>query len=232
MNISIVHILGLTQLAVFWYWGDMALKYDKNLKRYTLNTLLIVLLIWFGLTSYFAIKGDYLKNTYYFSTILGLLIPLLIVFMFSLWDDFKELFKALAFVVPFKSLVGFQALRILSIGTIIKYYQGQFPLHFFILGSLPDFIFSLSALYLFFDFKKGGHPSKKFALWNILGMIAFLGAGISMYFSVPSLLQLTDTGTNATLAFNFPMALAPTFTVPLFMMGNMLGILSVKMRIK
>ncbi|RLA63840.1 MAG: hypothetical protein DRQ88_11940 [Epsilonproteobacteria bacterium] len=232
MEFSIVYILAITQLVVFWSWGDIALKYDKNLKRYTLSTLLGALFIWLGLSSYFSIKGDFLRNSYYFSTLIGLMIPLLIIYFVSLWDDFQELFKAMAFVVPFRYLVGFQALRILSLGTIIKYYQGQLPLHFFILGSLPDFFFSLSALYLFFYYRGGGHPTKKFIQWNIIGIIAFTGAGVSMYFSIPSLLQITDTGPNSTLIFNFPMVLAPTFTVPLFIMGNMLGILSVKMRIK
>jgi len=232
LEFSIVHILAITQLVIFWYWCDTALKYDKKLKRYTIIVLIFSLLIWLGLSSYFAIKGDYLKNTQRFSTLIGLLIPLLFIFLFSLWDDFQELFKALAFTTPFKALVGFQALRILSIGTIIKYYQGQLPLHFFILGIIPDFLFSITALYLLIDFSRGGRPSKKFALWNIFGIIAFTGAGMSMYFSVPSLLQITETAPSSSLVFDFPMALAPTFTVPLFIMGNLLGILSVKMRVK
>jgi hypothetical protein len=210
----------------------MALKYDKKLGRYTLNTVLASLFIWFGVSTYFSIKGDYLINTHRFSTLLGLMVPLLIISFFALWDSFQKLFKVMAFVVPFKALVGFQALRILSIGTIIKYYQGMFPLHFFILGSIPDFLFSLTAIYLFFKYSRGGHPTRKFAMWNIIGMLVFTGAGISMYFSVPSILQITNTGPNSLLAFNFPMALAPTFTVPLFIMGNMLGVLSVKMRMR
>ena len=37
-------------------------------------------------------------------------------------------------------------LRLLAIGTVIKYIQGQLPLHFVILGSVPDLLFAASAV--------------------------------------------------------------------------------------
>ena len=45
-------------------------------------------------------------------------------------------------------MVAFHVLRILAVGTVIKYMQGQLPLHFVILGSTPDLMFALSAVVL------------------------------------------------------------------------------------
>ena len=57
--------------------------------------------------------------------------------------------------------------------------------------------------------------------WHLLGFSVFLGPGISMFFSVPSPLRIYHMKPDTTIVFQFPMVLAPNFTVPLFMIAHL-----------
>ena len=56
--------------------------------------------------------------------------------------------------------------------------------------------------------------------WHFVGAFVFVGAGLSMFFSVPSLLRIYHEKPDASLVFQFPMLLAPNFTVPLFVLAH------------
>lgn len=115
----------------------------------------------------------------------------------------------------------FHILRLLAIGTILKYLQGQLPLHFLILGSVPDFLFAVSAVAVSLQ----ASPGQSFLiLWHLVGLTLFFGPGISMFFSVPSPLRLYRSKPDTSLVFQFPMLLAPNFTVPLFMLAHSLAL--------
>jgi hypothetical protein len=47
-----------------------------------------------------------------------------------------------------------------------------------------------------------------------------MGAGVSMFFSVPSPLRMYRRQPDTSIVFTFPMVLAPNFTVPLFMLAH------------
>ena len=61
-------------------------------------------------------------------------------------------------------------------------------------------------------------------VWHIVGITVFMGAGISMFFSVPSPLRITHSQPDTAIVFQFPMALAPNFTVPLFMLAHLFAL--------
>lgn len=61
-------------------------------------------------------------------------------------------------------------------------------------------------------------------VWHIVGFSLFLGAGISMFFSVPSPIRIYHTQPDTSLVFRFPMLLAPNFTVPLFMLAHLFAL--------
>ena len=111
-------------------------------------------------------------------------------------------------------------LRLLAIGTVIKYLQGQLPLHFVIFGSLPDFLFAVSAVVVTILAAYGPLGQGLLVVWHSVGFSLFLGAGISMFFSVPSPFRIYHGEPDASIVFRFPMLLAPNFTVPLFMLAH------------
>ena len=60
--------------------------------------------------------------------------------------------------------------------------------------------------------------------WHIVGFLVFFGAGISMFFSVPSLFRIYHDKPDTSLVFQFPMVLAPNFTVPLFALAHVFAL--------
>ena len=92
-----------------------------------------------------------------------------------------------------------------------------------LLGALPDFLFAASAV-LLVVLGAGCVPHSFLVGWHLVGFSLFLGAGISMFFSVPSPLRIYHSKPDASLVFKFPMALAPNFTVPLFMIAHLFAL--------
>ena len=60
--------------------------------------------------------------------------------------------------------------------------------------------------------------------WHLVGFALFTGAGVSMFFSVPSPLRIYHGKPDASIVFQFPMVLAPNFTVPLFMHAHLIAL--------
>ena len=98
--------------------------------------------------------------------------------------------------------------------------QGELPLHFVILGAVPDFLFAVSAIVVT-TFEATALLSTDFLIaWHLVGFIVFFGPGVSMCFSVPSLLRIYHDKPDTSIVFQFPMVLAPNFTVPLFALAH------------
>ncbi len=66
----------------------------------------------------------------------------------------------------------------------------------------------------------GGPRARSHSQLRYCGFLVFFGAGISMFFSVPSPFRIHHGVPDASIAFRFPMFLAPNFTVPLFMLAH------------
>ena len=88
------------------------------------------------------------------------------------------------------------------------------------LGSSSDYLFGVSAVVLTSLATQGPLDQKLLLMWHNIGFVLFAGAGISMFFSVPSPLRLFQNKPDASIVFQFPMLLAPNFTVPLFMLAH------------
>ena len=116
-------------------------------------------------------------------------------------------------------------LRLLSIGTVIKYIQRQLPLHFVVFGSAPDFLFATSAVVVTVLETTAPLGPEFLIAWHVVGFFVFFGAGISMFFSVPSPFRIYHDEPDASLAFQFPMLLAPNFTVPLFALAHVFALI-------
>ena len=126
--------------------------------------------------------------------------------------------------IPDVQLISIHILRILAVGTVIKYLHGELPLHFVIFGSLPDLFFGISAVVVVILAANGSVGHDFLVIWHLLGFSAFMGAGISMFFSVPSPLHIFHSEPDASIVFQFPMLLAPNFTVPLFMLAHAIAL--------
>ncbi len=219
--------LGLFELAWIGYW---LLSDPLKSNAHTNNTIfwLVIMLLWMVATIVLVKKGVFLKYTYLFSNLIGFFS--VIIFPVILFGRSEIALNGLvhaASQVSDSQLIGVHVLRLLAIGTIIKYKQGELPFHFFIFGSMPDFIFALSAVALVIFGTSFPLDSSFYLVWHCVGMTVFFGAGISMFLSMPSLIRIFHDKPDTTLVFSFPMVLAPNFTVPLFVVAHMVAIVKI-----
>jgi len=216
--------LGLTELVWITYW---LLSVDQVAPKYigVIVFWAVSLLVWLGATIRLGKRGLFLRWTRYFSNMVGLSGLLTFsILLFGVVPVAREGLVLAAGNTPDVQLISIHILRLLGIGAIIKYLQGELPLHFVILGSLPDLVFAISAVFVMFLASSGSVGHNFLVIWHLLGLSAFLGAGVAMFFSIPSPLNIFSSKPDTTIVFQYPMLLAPNFTVPLFMLAHIFAL--------
>ncbi len=216
--------LGVAELVWISYWllrtGDAAPGYTA-----TVITWIVAMLAWLAFVIRVGRRGFFLRHTRQLSNLIGVTIVLAFpAALFSVIPAAGEGLARAAAVATDRELASIHVLRLLAIGGIIKYVQRELPLHFVIWGALPDFLFAVSAAVVTILADNGALDTQFLFVWHLIGFSIFLGAGISMFFSVPSPLRLFHDKPDATIVFEFPMLLAPNFTVPLFMLAHVVAL--------
>ena len=182
---------------------------------------------WLALVICAGRTGFFLKNTRRLSNLIGsVLVVTFATVMFGAIPAVREGLASAAAATTGRELASIHILRLLAIGAFIKYLQRQLPLHFVILGALPDFLFGVSAVVVTFLAGSGALGQDFLVAWHWIGFSVFFGAGISMFFSVPSPFRIYDGKPDASIVFEYPMVLAPNITVPLFMLAHVFALLS------
>ena len=183
------------------------------------------MLAWLAFASYAGTRGFFLKHSHRLSNLVGVAAVVTFgVAMFGLVPAAWEGLLSAARNTSDLQLICIHILRLLAIGTVIKFIHRELPLHFVILGALPDFLFAASAV-VFVVLGTNGPPDHSLLLaWHLIGFSVFIGPGVSMFFSVPSPLRIYHNKPDASIVFQFPMVLAPNFTVPLFMIAHLFAL--------
>ncbi len=212
--------LGLTEQAWLSYW---LLSVDRAAPQYVGVVIfwIVSMLVWMGAVIIMGKRGFFLKGTRYLSNLAG--VAGVLAFAFLLFGTVAVVWEGLVSAAgntPDVQLISIHILRILAVGTVIKYLHGELPLHFVILGALPDGFFGISAVVAVILVANGLVGHDFLVIWHLLGFSVFIGAGVSMFFSVPSPLRIFHSEPDASIVFQFPMLLAPNFTVPLFMLAH------------
>ena len=121
-----------------------------------------------------------------------------------------------------RELASIHILRLLAIGTIIKYSSAS-AAALLGLGVLAGFPFCSASAIAVALWAGQGILSREFLIgWHTITLVFF--AGISMFLSMPSPLRLYHAVPDASIVFRFPMILAPNFTVPLFMLAHVFAL--------
>ena len=217
--------LGLTELAWITY---LLMSSDGADPQYVGVTLAWAasMLAWMGAVIVAGKRGYFLQRTHYFSNLVGF--AFVVVFFFLVFGLIPAAWNGLVTASVKMSngqLISIHILRLLAIGTLIKYLQGELPRHFLILGSLPDLLFGISAVAVLALAANDLVGQTFLVAWHLLGMFVFLGAGISMFFTVRSPIRIFDSKPDASIAFRFPMLMAPNFTVPMFVVAHGIALL-------
>ena len=119
--------------------------------------------------------------------------------------------------------MAFEGLRILAIGGIIKGYTGEFSLFYAQFIGIPDFLYGVTTLIAAVLIYKGIWKEKSAIIINLIGFIIIVPIGtILMNVGLPGAMYMIEESPSLKTIFEFPMALAPTLVVPIFVMVNLL----------
>ncbi len=216
--------MGLTELAWIGYWL-LSGGHNKATFVGSVVAWIVVMLVWLAFVIFAGTRGFFLKHSERLSNLVGVAAVVTFgVAMFGLIPAAREGLLSAARNTSDLQLISIHILRLLAIGTVIKFIHRELPLHFVILGSTPDFLFAVSAVVLAALGTNGPLSHSFLVAWHFIGFSLFTGAGVSMFFSVPSPLRIYHSKPDASIVFQFPMVLAPTFTVPLFMIAHLFAL--------
>jgi hypothetical protein len=186
---------------------------------------IVAMLAWLALVIYLGTRGFFLKHSDKLSNLVGVAIVVsFAVAMFGLVPAAWQGLVSAARSTSDLQLISIHILRLLAIGAMIKFLHRELPLHFIILGSMPDFLFAVSAVILVVLGANVPLEHGFLIAWHLFGFSIFTGAGVSMFFSVPSPLRIYHMKPDTSIVFQFPMVLAPNFTVPLFMIAHLFAL--------
>ena len=188
--------------------------------------ILAVLTLWGGLSAYLGISGYY-QSEGFLGSLPGLWITLMPVSIVMIpWLTSKTLRQGIDAIIdhtPLYLIMGFEGLRILAIGGIIKGYKGEFSLFYAQFIGIPDFLYGVTTLIAAVLIYKGVWKEKSAIIINLIGFIIIVPFGtILINVGLPGAMHIIEESPSLKTIFEFPMALAPTLVVPIFVMVNLL----------
>ena len=227
MKFSMLPILLLIQLLVI-YRATKSTETSGNIdsqQRNLVNTILVGLGVWAVMSSYFGLSGVY-QSEAFLASLPGLWItqiPILIVMIpWILSQSFRQATDSIIDHTPLHYIMAFEGLRIFALGGIIKGYKGEFSPLFAKAIGIPDFFIGTLALTGAYLIYKGIWGNRAAIAINLLGFIVIIpfGMGLINLGLKGPMYYINETPSTATI-FDFPMALAPTVVVPIFVMVNL-----------
>jgi hypothetical protein len=194
-------------------------------QQWAVWALLAALLAWAGLSAYLALSGTYLTSAF-LQWLPGLWLPLvpfaIVGLTLAASRGLRHALIEVLDVTPPLWLVLLQALRISAAGTLIKTLQGEFPYHFELGVGIPDLLFGLSALVVALAVSRNAIGWFGLAVWNLIGFaVVSLPALLLAQMGLPGPMQIFHGPPASEALLVYPMALAPTVVVPLFLMLNL-----------
>ena len=226
MKISLAHILLAIELGFLfflaWHWGRESK--GRPVLRPVYSFLLWVTaygLIATGLGA----QGLYTSNDL-LRTLPGLWLPLATVgVVVTPIVVFKGVRKGLGQIfdhTPWHWFAYFHGLRIAALGTAYKTMIGEFPAYFEYAVGIPDLIFGLSAFWIARKAQRGELSGKAFWVWNLIGVLVIVpSVPILLQLGLPGPIQVFTSVPDARAVLAFPMSIAPTIGVPLFVLVNL-----------
>ena len=187
--------------------------------------ILAALTLWGGVSTYLGM-GGYYQSEGFLNSLPGLWIPQIPVLIVLIpWLASKTLRQGVDAIIdhtPLYLIMGFEGLRILAIGGIMKGYRGEFSLFFAQFVGIPDFLYGVMTLIAAVLIFKGIWKEKSAIIINLTGfIIAGPLAMILINVGLPGAMYMIEETPSLTTIFELPMALAPTLVVPIFVMVNL-----------
>jgi hypothetical protein len=190
-----------------------------------IKLILVVLTLWGGLSTYLGMSGYYQSESF-LSSLPGFWITQIAVLIVMIpWIVSNSLRQGIDQVVdqtPLYLIMGFEGLRILAIGGIYKGYIGEFSPFYAKYIGVPDFLYGVTTLIAAVLIYRGVWKEKSAIIINLIGFIIIVPFGmILINVGLPGAMFMIEESPSLKTIFEFPMALAPTLVVPLFVIVNL-----------
>ena len=226
MTNSTLPFLFLAQLALLWLAvrsarGAEALSFAQARSLYIVIALLG---LWAPMSAALALSGFY-SSPVVLERLPGLwvtMVPVLILMIPWIFSSaYRDSINSLIESVGLHRIVIFEGLRVLAIGGIIKGLRGEFsPEIAFYLG-VPDFVFGALSLWAGYLLYRGTLSLKWVLALNAYGFLIIVPGGtVLMNLGLPGPWHVIHSTPDMVSMFEYPMALAPTVVVPIFVAIN------------
>lgn len=186
--------------------------------------VLVLLGLWAPITAYLAISNVY-TSPLVLEHLPGLFITmvpvLLLMVPWGLSASLRDSITKIIDTVGLHNVLFFEGLRILAIGGIIKAIRGEFTFEFGLFIGIPDFIFGALSLWAGYLLYKTSLQLKWVVLLNIYGFFIIVPVAlILMNMGIPGPWHIIHSTPDMVSLYEYPMALAPTLVVPVFITIN------------
>ena len=238
MNFSILPILYLIQIGIIY----RVVRKTQNLALISAEQsnlvilLLMMLTIWGGVSTYLGLSGYYQSGAF-LSSLPGFWVTqvavLLVMFPWMVSKNLRQGIDTIIDQTPLHLIMGFEGLRSLALGGIYKGYIGEFSLFFAKFVGIPDFLYGITTLVAAFLIYRGVWQEKSAIIINLIGFIIIVPFGMVLInIGLPGAMYMIEESPGLTTIFEFPMVLAPTLVVPIFVMVNLFVALRLISRIR
>lgn len=226
MSFSSVPFLFVLQLAFWIGLTHTAHRRQKltNGQAMAMLVWLVMLTLWGFATSALSIYGVY-SSPPFLRSLPGFWLPLVPIILssslYALSPTFRNALHGIVTVTPSQAFILIQVLRIAAIGGLYKATQGLMPAVFTASVGIPDFLYGVSALILAGTAYYKRVSSRLLGLWHIAGIaVIVMTAPLIMQMSLPGSWYIFQNLPDGRALLEFPMVLAPTLVVPVFILTN------------
>lgn len=225
MKFSLIPALFLLQMLGILYAARYALN-RQGMKGYGwFLAITLMLALWGLISSWLALSGVYLSPGFLavYPTLWLPFIPLVpVIAVLAISATARRALQVVIDTVPVGWLIGIHALRILALGTMIKAWRGEFSLSFALWVGVPDLLYGLSALWMLRLAAQNRLSDRGLLIWNLLGVLVILpGAPLIGQMGLPGIFHMIEETPSMITLYEFPMVLAPSLVVPVFVMMNL-----------
>lgn len=228
MKFSVLPVLFVVQIVAIYSAtkstqrsGSMSAAQSRSV-----TAVLALLILWGVVSSVLCLRGWY-HTDIFLKSLPGFWITMPAVLIVTLPWMFSAAFRGATNSIIDRTalhyIMAFEGLRVLAIGGILKAYQGEFSAFFAKWTGVPDFLFGVASLVAAYLIFKGVWNKRSAIVINLFGFLIIVPCGlVLMNLGLPGIMHMVDETPSMISIFDFPMALAPTLVVPIFVTINLL----------
>ena len=233
-SFTLLHVLFLVQLICFvgalyraMLVSDKTPPAASSLAWYSLVVIVLVLwTVWTVTIGYRARRYNSFVTRRFLHRfpIFVLSVPVMVLWITAACWQWDTVTTTVLLHTPRKALVAIQALRVLAVGSLLKWSMGIFPTPFAWFTAFPDMLYGLSAIAILIMSSSSivMDDDWLFALWNLVGFLLIVPMGAMVHqLGLPPTQLYVPRVSNA-VVMEYPMVLGPASVVPTFVSWNLI----------